>query len=201
MSKTVYPLAALAIIALCANVTAAFGESDDPHAAHRKMMSEPKTSIETVDYSIPDIELTDSTGARRNLRELLDSDEPLVVNFIYTTCTTICPVITATTLQLQRELQSVAEQPTYITISIDPDYDSAVVLREYANNYGADWTFLTGSSDEVMTALKALDAYRGNKVNHFALVLMKPSRNAQWTRVEGLTSADALATIWRDSST
>ena len=188
--------------ALFAGSVAAAGDvaTTDLHAAHKKMMAAPTTRIEQTEYDIPDINLVDSSGANVNLHSLFSDGEAVVVNFIFTTCTTICPVITATTLQLQKELLAEAEQPKYVSISIDPNYDSAQILREYANNYGADWTFLTGSSKNIVTALQAFDAYRGNKVNHFALLLMRPANATQWTRVEGLTSVEKLAQIWRESA-
>ena len=178
------------------------GESStsDPHAAHKKMMRDPSISVQQVDYAIPNVNLVDTNGQTTNLKTLLSGNNAVVVNFIFTTCTTICPVITATTLQLQRELNDDIAQPLYVTISIDPDYDSSEVLREYAKTYGADWTFLTGSSTDVTTALRAFDAYRGNKVNHFALTLMRAASTDDWTRVEGLTSANELARIWRQAS-
>ena len=174
-------------------------ESTDPHAAHKKMMQAPSINVQQVDYAIPDVNLVDTNGDTTNLRALLSGNDAVVVNFIFTTCTTICPVITATTLQLQRELNDDPTQPLYVTISIDPDYDSSEVLREYAKTYGADWTFLTGSSNDVTMALRAFDAYRGNKVNHFALTLMRATNDVEWTRVEGLTSANELARIWREA--
>ena len=73
-------------------------------------------------------------------------------------------------------------------------------MRAYAKKYGADWTFLTGSPANIMTTLQAFDAYRGNKVNHFALNIMRPAGDEQWTRVEGLTSAAELARVWRNIS-
>lgn len=196
-------LACIAFATLVFNgglATAGESTSADPHAAHRKMMREPTTSVKLVDYQIPNVDLVDASGRSTNLQDLLSADKPVVVNFIFTTCTTICPVITATTLQLQRQLVDDAVQPAYISISIDPDYDSSAVLKEYAEAYGADWTFLTGSPADVHTALQAFNAYYGNKVNHFALTLMHTGKSAQWTRVEGLTSAQELADIWRSAS-
>ena len=108
--------------------------------------------------------------------------------------------MTATMLQLQKNLEGDAVRPNYISISIDPDYDSATVMKQYAARYGADWTFLTGSPADVMSTLTAFDAYRGNKVNHFALTLMRAANDDMWTRVEGLTSAQELARIWRETA-
>lgn len=193
-------LLGLVCIILSPCATADSGDNNDPHAAHRNMQNQSQARVVTTDYVVPDIALTDSSGKKTNLRELMSDDQSLVVNFIFTTCTTICPVITATTLQLQKELRSEDEQPNYVSISIDPDYDSESILREYAANFGADWTFLTGENADIMTALTAFDAYRGSKVNHFALILMRPANSSEWTRVEGLTSVQTLADVWRNAS-
>ena len=171
----------------------------DPHAAHRKMMAAPDYRISRLPYQVPNIDLVDESGQTTNLRALLGDDRPVAVNFIFTTCTTICPVMTATMLQLQKQLQSDEVRPNYVSISIDPDYDTAIVMKEYAARYGADWTFLTGSPDDVTSALQAFDAYRGSKVNHFALTLFRAANDNEWTRVEGLTSAKELARIWREA--
>ncbi len=195
-------MSSVSVIALLCFGSASASEppAADPHAAHRKMMSAPDTKIEHVAYDVPDISLFDSSGRAAHLRDVFATDRPVIVNFIFSTCTTICPVLTSTTLQLQQQLTDDAVQPNYVSISIDPDYDSSDVLREYARRYGADWTFLTGPPDDVMNTLRAFDAYRGNKVNHFALTLMRSGNAEQWTRVEGLTSAQKLARIWRDTS-
>lgn len=170
----------------------------DPHAAHRQMLAAPETKVVHASYSIPDVTLVDASGSSKRLRDVFDEHEPVVVNFIFTTCTTICPVMTATTLQLKKHLDAADVQPKIVSISIDPDYDTATVLKEYAESYGADWTFLTGSSQDIVTTLNAFDAYRGNKINHFALTLMRGANTPDWTRVEGLTSASELARIWRE---
>jgi protein SCO1/2 len=172
----------------------------DPHAAHRKMMTVPDIRVDHLAYQVPDVELIDDSGKSASLQDLLAVDQPVTVNFIFTTCTTICPVMTATMLQLQKNLESDAVRPNYISISIDPDYDSAAIMKEYAARYGADWTFLTGTPDDVLSTLHAFDAYRGNKINHFALTLMRAANDDQWTRIEGLTSAKELARIWRETA-
>jgi protein SCO1 len=169
-----------------------------PHAQHLAAMRNSSVKIDRVAYAIPDVTLVDETGANSRLQDLLAVDRPVAVNFIFTSCTTICPVMTATMLQLQRQLDDASIKPHYISISIDPDFDSAGVMKEYANRFGADWTFLTGSQDNVMATLRAFDAYRGNKINHFALTLMRASDDAEWTRIEGLTSAEELARVWRE---
>lgn len=163
---------------------------------HKNMMHSSEVKVVHTAYDLPAVSLTNEAGQSVALQEILGQDRAVVVNFIFTTCTTICPVMTSTMLQLQKVLKDDASQPYYVSISIDPDYDSAEVMRKYAARYGADWTFLTGTSEDITTTLQALDAYRGNKVNHFALTLMRAANQSEWTRVEGLSSAQELADIW-----
>lgn len=169
----------------------------DPHAAHRSMAAASGAVVGAADYPVPDLVLLDQDGRRVRLRELLAGNAPVVVNFIYTSCSTLCPVMTATLLQLQRELAADPVQPRYVSLSIDPDYDNSRVLRAYARRMQADWTFLTGPRDDVQAALEAFGAWRGNKANHFALTLMRRPGEARWMRVEGLSSATELAALWR----
>ncbi len=172
----------------------------DPHAAHRAAANA-GVQVSSASYEIPDLVLRDQQGKAVRLRELLAGDDPLVLNFIYTSCTTLCPVMTATMLQLQRQLQGSSPQPRYVSLSIDPDFDSSVVLRGYAARMHADWTFLTGEREPVQAALQAFSAWRGAKTNHFALTLMRRPGERTWTRVEGLGSASQLADLWRNGPT
>jgi len=171
-------------------------EPADPHAAHRAMAQSQSFSVVKADYSVPDVRLLDQAGRTIALREILSSDRSVVINFIYTSCTTICPVMTATMVQMQRELEGDGPKPAYISISIDPDYDTAETLGAYARRFGADWTFLTGQRSDVLDVLLAFAAWRGNKSNHAAITLFRPAGAPRWTRIEGLASARELAEVW-----
>lgn len=172
--------------------------AEDPHAAHRAMMAKPSYRVDQVEYSVPDVVLQDEHGNPVRLRTLFASDRPVAVNFIFTSCTTICPVMTATMLQLQRELADRPGKPLFVSISIDPDFDTAATLDAYAKRFGADWTFLTGERGDVLDVLQSFAAWRGSKTNHAAITLFKAPSSGTWTRVEGLASAKQLAEVWRD---
>jgi len=173
----------------------------DEHAAHRAMTAAPSYQVFEAEYTVPDIMLTDEQGQDVDLRALLSGKRPIAVNFIFTSCTTICPVMTATMLQLQRELVKEPARPMFVSISIDPDYDTAVILSAYAKRFGADWTFLTGERADVLEVLQAFSAWRGNKNNHAAITLFRSAGAGRWTRIEGLASAKQLAEVWKKSVT
>lgn len=166
------------------------------HAAHHQMLAKPSFTQSERDYSIPRVQLRTESGNSVDLAGVLAPDRPVIVNFIYTSCTTICPVMTATFVHLQHLLAGKAPVPSFVSISVDPEFDSPEILKAYARRAGAEWTFLTGPRPVVLDVLRQFDAWRGNKANHAAVTLLRKSGATRWTRVEGLASADQLAGIW-----
>jgi protein SCO1/2 len=167
----------------------------DEHAAHRAVMKKPRYAVTTASYVVPDVQLIDESGKSVALRALLESDRPVALNFIFTTCTTICPVMTVTFAQMQRELGDAANQLQLVSISIDPEYDRPEVLKAYAEQFhaGADWTFLTGDSADISQVLVSFESYAGSKMNHEPLTLLKRPESSSWVRIDGLAGGADLA--------
>ncbi|MFO1504109.1 MAG: SCO family protein [Steroidobacteraceae bacterium] len=168
----------------------------DEHAAHRAMMTSPAIARSEHDYAIPKVQLRTETGGMVELARVLATDQSVVLNFIYTSCTTICPVMTASLVHMQHLLAGKGPMPSFVSISVDPDFDSPQILKAYAAKSGARWTFLTGTRPVVMEVLRQFDVWRGSKANHAAVTLLRKAGAAHWTRIEGLASAEQLAEIW-----
>lgn len=158
-------------------------------------MQRTRYSTTTESYSVPNIELIDQQGTTVSLRELLETDQPVAVNFIFTTCTTICPVMTATFAQMRQELGEAGNELRLISISIDPEYDRPDKLKAYSEQFraGAGWDFLTGDSADIVQVLRSFDSYAGSKMNHQPVTLLKSPDSASWTRIDGLASGKDLA--------
>lgn len=195
MSKAGYTIALLAALAMSALPARATTADDDPHAHHRAAMKNPTYQVSDKQYDIPNVQLLDDSGAAVTLQELLASDEPIALNFIFTTCTTICPVMTATFVQMQRELGDDAGRVHLVSISIDPEYDRPEVLDAYATQFqaGGNWTFLTGETNDIVRVLRSFDAYTGSKMSHRPITLLKRPDQDSWIRIDGLASGQSLA--------
>ena len=170
-------------------------DGHDKHAAHRAAMKKAAYQVRDVDYDVPDVELLDHSGTTVALRELLDTGEPVALNFIFTTCTTICPVMTVTFAQMQQLLGTDAERVHLVSISIDPEYDRPDVLESYAKQFRAEnnWTFLTGDISDIVTVLRSFDSYTGSKMSHRPVTLLKRPERKSWTRIDGLANGESLA--------
>jgi protein SCO1/2 len=155
------------------------------------MMDQKGYKRSTHNYDIPPLVLVDKDNNKVSINEALATDEPVMLNFIFTTCTTICPVLSATFKQVQRELGDEADQVRMISITIDPEYDTPERLRDYAVRFkaGPQWQFYTGANDDIVAVQKAFDAYRGSKANHEPLTFLRVPSDPQWVRVNGLASA------------
>lgn len=171
----------------------------DTHAQHRQAMDQIGYQRTQEHYTPPAIALTTMNGEQVSLAELLDTDQPVALNFIFTSCTTICPIMSATFAHAQKSLGDEAQQIHWISISIDPEYDTPQRLRAYAQRFkaGAQWSFLTGTTEDITTVQRAFDVYRGDKMNHIPVTLLRAGRSAPWVRLHGLTSGTALVSEYR----
>ena len=148
-------------------------------------------SIES--YVVPDVVLTDQNGMKVSLKSLLQTSKPVMLDFIYSSCTTTCPVLSADYANVQNRIAPDTQKVRLISISTDPENDTPQVMKGYLKNYRAKpgWDFLTGSIEEVDKVLKAF-GIREMSYNYFTLVRSSP--DAKWTKIHGhFNAAELLA--------
>lgn len=146
-------------------------------------------------YEIPDVTLVDDGARPVRLRETLAAGGPVMVNFIFTTCNAICPVMSRIFARVPQELGAEAARVRLISITIDPEQDTPGRLKAYAERFGAGptWRFLTGSVADIVAVQRAFDVYRGDKMNHEPLTLLRRAPGRPWVRLEGFASPTQLA--------
>ena len=176
-------------------------DEEDPHAHHRAMMKEPPATKRSIaNYEIPNLTMVDQQGNKVPLRTLFDTDRPVMVNFIFTTCTAICPMMTSIFQQVQAALGDDAKEILMVSVSIDPEQDSPEALAEYAEAFraGPQWSFLTGSLEDSIALQQAFRDYRGDKMNHAPVTLLRAGRESEWIRFDGFSNAKELAAQARE---
>ncbi len=145
--------------------------------------------------AIPDVELRDQHGRTVNFYRDLVQGRVVAVNFIFTSCSTICPQLGAGSAALARNLSGAAKEDyRVISISIDPENDTPQRLRAWSENFGAPegWTLLTGSPRNIETLLKALQAYTPDIDAHASTFLLGNEATGEWRRVNGSASSEVL---------
>ncbi|MAE70282.1 MAG: photosynthetic protein synthase I [Gemmatimonadetes bacterium] len=99
---------------------------------------------------IHQFELTDQLGRESTAAEL--RGKVWIANFIFTRCPTICPALTRQMWEIQEKNRDLGDRLRLVSFSVDPDFDTPEVLREYARRHRADeaiWSFLTGPLEEI----------------------------------------------------
>ncbi len=177
--------------------------ADDPHAHHRHMMHRKGYSRSVHDYRLPDLDLVGLDGNKTSLAQEVNCGKPVMLNFVFTTCTTICPVLSASFTQVQQEMGPEIEGVRMISITIDPEYDTPERLRAYAKRFeaGPQWQFLTGDLADIVVTQKAFDAYRGSKMNHEPVTFLRVADNEPWVRLNGIASASDIVQEYQQLKT
>ncbi|MCP3764610.1 SCO family protein [Domibacillus sp. A3M-37] len=102
-----------------------------------------------------DVEVQNFTNVNQNGEEVSLADlegKVWLANFIFTSCTTVCPPMTRNMSDVQDMLnEEGVENYEIVSFSIDPARDTPEALKEYISHYEADesnWQLLTGYTEE-----------------------------------------------------
>jgi len=154
--------------------------------------------VETSKINVPDLELLDQNGRKIHFYTDLVKGQTVVINFIFTTCTTICPPLGATFARVQKELgDKVGRDVRFISISVDPATDTPERLKAWGEKFhaGDGWTFVTGNKPQVDELLRALGASSARREDHSPTILIGNDAHGTWTRTYGLANTSKLVQI------
>ena len=182
-----------ATLGLASGTPLAQSNDPDPHAHHREMLKEQNQAVGNfADIMLPDAVLLTQDGAEVRLKSDVVGGRIVVMDFVYTTCTTVCPVLSATFRQVQNKLgDRLGSEVVMVSISVDPNRDTPARLKKYAERLGAgdSWLWLTGRQQAVTEVLEELGAYTPNFADHPSMVLVGDGSSGQWARFIGFPAA------------
>jgi protein SCO1 len=148
-----------------------------------------------VALKLTDVRLANQDGQPQRLLSDVIGDRIVVVGFVYTSCTTVCPVVSGVLAQVQDDLgERLGKDVRLVSLSIDPARDTPKRLKDYAANFRAkpDWLWLTGGRAQVDEALRGFGTYTPNFEDHGPVVMVGDGRTGEWTRFYGFASPQQL---------
>lgn len=111
----------------------------------------------------PEFTLRDPAGKPVRLSDY--QGRVVLLAFVFTTCPGVCPLISKQMQALQQGLKHeglFGTKANLLSVTVDPETDTAAVLTEYAKSYGADsagWRFLRESPERTKPVLQAYDEW------------------------------------------
>lgn len=170
------------------------------------LMLAPSTAVSQqtrwrADY-FPNVELIDHNGRRVRFYDDVIRGKIVAINFIFTTCTDICPLDTAQLRRVQQILgDRVGRDVHMYSISIDPVRDTPQSLRRFMRSYdvGPGWTFLTGSREDVDLLQRRLGirpvAPDASLREHDTSIIVGNETTGQWIRRSSFEDPHLLANL------
>jgi protein SCO1/2 len=124
-----------------------------------------------LNYEVQSFQYQNQDGQNVSLKDL--KGDVWIANFIFTSCETVCPPMTAHMTEIQKRIKAEGLDAKIISFSVDPEIDTPEKLKEFAEPYSIsfeNWSFLTG--------------YTQNEIQEFAMdsfktIVQKPSNSDQ----------------------
>lgn len=151
----------------------------------------------TTGVKVLDLGLLDQRGLTRQFRTDVIGDRIAVVNFVYTSCKTSCPMASAVFGQVQERLgDRLGQDVVLISLSLDPVTDRPDRLLATADLFHAKpgWTWLTGDKSTVDQVLHGLGVYLSNIADHPTMVMIGDGKTGKWVRLLGFPGPDDIIT-------
>lgn len=157
---------------------------------------DPAGSSPWDDSYFPNVPLVGHDGKVYRFYDDLVRDKIVVVNFIYTSCSNICPVVTARMAQVKDKLgDRVGKDIFFLSITIDPVRDGPEIIKQYAETYraGPGWLFLTGEPHDIDAVRHKLGERSRTLNEHRSDVILGNDKLRDWGRDSAFQDTDLLA--------
>jgi protein SCO1 len=155
---------------------------------------------------LPNVELITQDGKRVHFYDDLAKDRRVVIQFMFTRCKDICPVITHHLAEVQALLDGrVGRDIFFYSITLSPEEDTPKDLRAFAKMHGAGpgWTFLTGKPEDILLLRRSLGFYYddpkedADRNNHSGMLVVGTEPLMRWAMCEGGAKPEWIATVIR----
>lgn len=153
---------------------------------------------------IADVTVRDQDDRELRFNRDLVQGRVVAINFVFTGCSAVCPLLGANFASVQQllgERATGAPQASLISVSIDPLNDTPAQLREWRNKFSTKpgWTLVTGRRNDMDRLLQSLGAAAPDPGAHAPFILIVDGvRGGPWLRMDGLTDPAKVAAALRE---
>ncbi|HVG28206.1 MAG TPA: SCO family protein [Pyrinomonadaceae bacterium] len=172
---------------------AAAGGADHCHQPPAAAEAPPKGNAAAAKPSIPDVAVTDQNGRKSRFYTDLVKGKLVIINFVFTSCTNVCPMQGANFAKLQAALgDRLGRDISLISVSTDPLVDTPERLKAWGARFGAKpgWTLVTGERDEMDKLLRSLTGGEARRGEHSPVALLGDFERGAWVRAYGLSEPE-----------
>lgn len=143
---------------------------------------------------LPDVTVVTESGAKIAFADLIEN-RTVAINFIFTSCPTVCPLMGASFGKLQKLM---GRRDVYlISVSVDPETDTPERLTAWSKRFGAGprWTLVTGSQADIDSLLKAFGVFSADPVSHTPAAFIADTKRGIWRKVDGLAPPSTIVNV------
>ena len=133
----------------------------------------------------PNLPVVDQDGRTFRFYDDLVKGKKVIINFVFTSCSAICPLTMARMAQLHDKLEDIAGKDVHFySITVDPEHDGPTELKRYADamKLGADWKLLTGKPEEIQIIRDKLGERSRMKSEHRHEMLIGNDVIGDWSK-------------------
>jgi protein SCO1/2 len=122
----------------------------------------------------------------------------VLLNFMFTSCTTLCPRSTENLVKVQQALGDHAGRDVFmVSISVDPQTDTPAVLKEYGERFHTKpgWTFVTGKAADIDLLQRQLGVFDNDegKAQHTGMLIYGSEATGSWAAMPIMLTPTSVA--------
>jgi protein SCO1/2 len=154
-------------------------------------------SSQTAAGYFPNVVLRTQEGKRVRFYDDLLKGKVVLINFMFTSCTSQCPLTTANLVKVEEALgERLGRDVLMISVTVDPATDTPDVLKKYSRRYDTKpgWYFVTGTQKDVELIRRRLGVYDDNsdKAQHTGILVYGNEATGQWAATPTMAEPKAI---------
>jgi protein SCO1/2 len=151
------------------------------------------------EVAVPNVALVTHDGTRVRLYDDLVRGKVVLINFMFTTCSSVCPRATANLVKVAEGLGERLERDVrMISVTVDPRRDTPPVLKKYAARFNTPpgWYFVTGAESDIDRIRDSLgvNADGDDRNDHTGMLVYGNEPTSQWAMTPVVTNPKTI--LW-----